>query len=607
MSPAPALGDLPEAMRERLGAGEHEQVATQLEAAGDHVHAALVREQIWDFAGAYAAWRRAGDPIRALRAALETNAASMIDAAVAAFAAIEDRLRLREAATLLAARRRHHDAAMLLARCDDAPDARARELLRAGDRVGAARVLASAGDATGALRALGEIGDGPTSGPGHALAAKLSWDLGDAEAAARHAQSAWRVGTTDEEVRSLLSRALATLGHDLAAEIVLPQRARGGDSVPGRFRVTAVHAGGLGGAAYLGVDRTDLHEVEIHLLLADLPDPSAAEHGVLAALERFAAVARAASTIGHPAIRPVLELRAAEGLVVLPRAQGPTLRSLIRPPGMADMRSRARALVAFLLEGLGAAHDRGLVHGWLLPSQIVCDALGRPQLGPFGAHHLAGLAATHTGSLEEILAVTAPEVRGGSPPTPAADLYATGALLAALLTGELGAPCEGTSEEEALARQLLAADAEDRPSATEALAVLRAPVAHVRELAAGTGSGDSQSALTREPEQLHGVVVDAAMSWSDAELDALGASAQPWWQPILDRRGRQFVLAPWPPGSRALGPATGDAWRAHVPSEALDVESELLRGAIEARLQPTSLVATAADEWMIALDDLLSR
>lgn len=600
------LSGLPEPLRARLGAGEHVQVAELLAAQGDHVGAALVREQIWDFEGAHAAWRSAGEPIRALRAALESNRAAIVDEAVAAFDAIDDRAVLREAADLLTARRRHHDAAQMLARCDDAPEARAGALLRAGDRTGAARVLAAAGQPLPALRALGEIAAGPTSGEAHALAARLCWDLGDAEPAARHAQSAWRAGVDDPEVRALLARALATLGHDLAAEIVSPQRPTGGDSVPGRFRVTGVHPGGLGGAAYLGIDRTDLHEVEIHLLLADLPDLSAAEHGVVEALGRFARVARAAASIGHPAIRPVLELREADGLMVLPRAQGPSLRTLIRPPGMADMRSRARALLAFLLEGLIAAHERGLVHGWLLPSQIVCDVAGRPQLGPFGAHHLAGLAATHTGSLEEILAVTAPETRGGAQPTPAADVYAAGALLAALLTGELGAPCEGSSTEHALARAMLEPDPARRPDGAEVLARLRAPVAHVRELEAHGAAAESSSAHVREPDRDHGIVVDAAATWSDAELDALGAASSAWWQPILDRRGRQFVLAPWPAGCRAVGDEVPQ-WRDHVPAEALEVEPAALREAIASRLRPSTLVATVARGWMLALDDLLSR
>ncbi len=607
MNPSAELAALPEALRVRLAAGEHDQVAAALEADGDHTRAALVREQIWDFAGAYAAWRRAGDPLRALRAALEANAPALIDDAVSSFATIDDRPRLREAAALLSSRRRHHDAAMLLSRCDDAPGAQADALLRAGDRTGAARVLADAGDPLAALRALGELADTAASAPGHALAARLCWDLGDAEATARHAQAAWRHGAATPEVRALLARALATLGHDLAAEIVLPQRARDGDAVPGRFRVTGVHPGGLGGAAYLGIDRTDLREVEIHLLLADLPDSSAAERGVLDALARFARVARAAAATGHPAIRPVLELREADGLVVLARAQGPSLRSLIRPPGMDDMRSRARALVAFLIEGLAAAHERGLVHGWLLPSQIVCDALGRPQLGPFGAHHLAGLAATHTGSLEEILAVTAPEVRSGAAPTPAADIYAAGALLAALLSGELGGSAEGPSPEHAIARAMLAADPAARPTAAAALIQLRAPVAHVRELGTHGEAGDSTTGLTREIDRVHGIVVDAAATWSDGELDALGAASSPWCQPILDRRGRQFVLAPWPAGCHALGDDVGDAWRRRVPDDAFELDDPALRAAIEQRLRPSSLVATASRGWMLALDDLLSR
>src|SRR5690606_15941860 len=147
--------------------------------------------------------------------------------------------------------------------------------------------------------------------------------------------------------------------------------------------------------------------------------------------------------------------------------EGPNLRSLVRAPGMLSSLSRARGLIAFLVEGLAAAHGRGLVHGWLLPSMLWCDAVGRPTLGPFGAHHLAGLAATHTGGLEELMAVTAPELRAGSAPTVQSDLYSIGALLAGLLFGTMqGArallvgrePDASESAEVSLARRLLDPD-----------------------------------------------------------------------------------------------------------------------------------------------------
>ena len=124
----------------------------------------------------------------------------------------------------------------------------------------------------------------------------------------------------------------------------------------------------------------------------------------------------------------------AAGLLILPHAEGPPLRELLRPPGMPA--ARARALLSFLLSGLVAAHERGLVHGSLLPAQIVCDAAGRPLLGPFGADEIAGLVATRTGALEELLTITAPELRGGGAPTAASDVYGAAALFVALRTGQ---------------------------------------------------------------------------------------------------------------------------------------------------------------------------
>ncbi len=604
MSPPEVSAEL----RARLAAGEHEVVARELDAAGEHRAAAQVREMIWDFAGAAGSWRRAGEPLLALAAALQDGGAALVDEAVRTLDEVDDRPLLTRAVELLQRRRRHHDAARLLARIDDAPHARADALVRAGDRVGAARVLADAGQSLAALLALGELGEGQAAAPARALAARLAWDLGDAEAAARHAQIAMRGGGQSSELVALLARALATLGHEVAAEIVMPQRDQPKGDIPGRFRVTGMHATGLCGAAYVGVDRTTLRPVEIHLLLADLPDLSAAEGDVLDAIERFATLARAAAALGHPAIRPILELRAEAGLLVMPRAQGPLLRELVRPPGLVEMPSRARALAAFLLEGLATAHERGLVHGWLLPSQIVCDALGRPQLGPFGAHHLAGLAATHTGSLEEILAVTAPELRSGGAPTIESDLFALGALLAALVLGRFdSADDELDTPELALARALRDPDPRARPSAAQVLAQLRAPVAHVRELEAVAPHEEASAGPTIELGRGQpSLAVEAAPSWSDTELDALCSADNPWWQPILDRQGRRLVLAAWPAGCRALGDAAPPSWRALVP-EAAWPKDELLHAAIEQRLSPTTLVATPDGEWMLALDDLLAR
>jgi hypothetical protein len=612
-SPPPAFGVLDPAARERLDAGDHEALARELAAAGRHGLAGWVREQIWDFEGALVDYRAGGLVHDALRVALESGIPRAVDEAVAAVEA-GDPAAIEPAVVLLRKHRRNMEVARLLARASAPPQDQAQALLAAGNRLGAAQALAAAGRPREALEALALHDDAQSPTSLH-LAARLGWDLGDAEGAARHAQAALRLHARAGQPRSpdlaaLLARALGSLGHDLAAQLVLQRHGAhaSDDAVPGRYRVTGLLATGFSGAAYVGVDRLTLQEVEIHLLLADQPEPI--DPRVAAAIDRFLAVAAAAAELGHPAIRPVLRTEPEAGLLVLPRAEGSSLRRAIRPPGLHAAVPRARALVAFLVEGLHAGHERGLVHGGVLPSLLVTDALGRPLLGPWGSHHLAGLTATRTGGLEELMVTTAPELRRGGTPTAASDLYAAGVLLHALLVGRLeppaGHPWLGPAER-SLVAAMTAEDPTARPAASEVLARLRAPVADVRHLGAGPESTTSRAAAEGAPGTLLvGVEVTAAESWTPALLDALCANASPWMQPILDRDGpRLLVLAPWPEHARGLDDAIA-GWRGLVPEAALDLP-EPLRVAVEARLRPQSVVVTAGGERMLALDDLLSR
>lgn len=602
------------AHHQALAAGRHAELAAELRHAGDPALAAWVLEQIWDFAGATDAYRAADRPVDALRTALELGDEHRVDQAVADLEQRRDKDELQSALVLLRKRRRDMDVARLLSQQDGAdPEARAEALARAGDLVGAARVLADDGRPREALDLL--IGTGLPAGPSaRALAARLSWDLGDAEGAARFAQLRLREGGADPETAALLARALGSLGHDLAAQMVLERSGANpsDEAVPGRYRITGLHTGGIVGAAYVGFDRLTLQEVEIHLLLADQTEAGPIDADVAAAVERFAATAVAASSIGHPAIRPIVRVEPSAGLLVLPRAEGSTLRRMIRPPGLwAASAARARALAAFMLEGLGAAHEHGIVHGALLPSQIVTDALGRPLLPPFGAHHLAGLAATHTGALAELMATTAPELRGGGPPTVAGDLYAAGALFAALLAGHLDPNLEeiGRTPEIEVALALLEPDPARRMSTARALEILRAPVADLRAVAGSIeeDAGVSRAGASGTHVRLGaGVEQIAADTWDDDLLAMLCRERNPWWQPILDRAERMFVLAPWPAGSHALE-AEDEAWRTLVPPEALEVTEPALREAIESRLGSRSLVVTPSRAIMIALDDLLGR
>ncbi len=88
------------------------------------------------------------------------------------------------------------------------------------------------------------------------------------------------------------------------------------------------------------------------------------------------------------------------------------------------------AVLAALLPALQHLHDRGLVHGDLKPANVLVDGAGLPHLTDFGLSGVAG-ASSAAGSLFFV----APEVLGGAPRGPAADLFAAGVMLHALLTG----------------------------------------------------------------------------------------------------------------------------------------------------------------------------
>ena len=170
-------------------------------------------------------------------------------------------------------------------------------------------------------------------------------------------------------------------------------------------------------------------------------------------------------------------------------------------------------------------------------------------------------------------------------------------------------PPTATTEVE-LGRRLLASDPAERPDIDAVMRVLRAPVADVREL--GRGAADSTTTgriggARANLEAEAGVVVVAAEGWSNPLLDGLCEGAVPCMQPILNRDDRTLVLAPWPEGSATLGPEAGPRWRRLLAADALDDLPEDVVHAIEARLQPSSLVRTPSGDWMLALDDLLTR
>jgi hypothetical protein len=92
-------------------------------------------------------------------------------------------------------------------------------------------------------------------------------------------------------------------------------------------------------------------------------------------------------------------------------------------------------LVIKLACALHAAHDAGIIHGDVKPSNVLFTKYGQPQLMDFGIARVASDQLTQTSAVGWTPAFVAPEVLAGAEPTAASDTYSLAATAYALLLG----------------------------------------------------------------------------------------------------------------------------------------------------------------------------
>nr|WP_255672481.1 serine/threonine-protein kinase [Glycomyces amatae] len=208
--------------------------------------------------------------------------------------------------------------------------------------------------------------------------------------------------------------------------------------VGGRYQlVRPVGAGGMG-RVWQGVDVHLEREVAVKVVKPDLLEGP----GRHEAAARFRREARVTAQIGHPGVPAIfdagLDESSGELFLVMAYLPGLNLRDLLDETGAlpADW---VLAVGAQLASVLAAAHSRQVIHRDLKPANII--------VGPDGLVHVVdfGIAAvlepdaarlTATGDKPGTLNYMAPEQIRAQPAGPAADLYALGALLYEMATGE---------------------------------------------------------------------------------------------------------------------------------------------------------------------------
>jgi serine/threonine-protein kinase len=220
---------------------------------------------------------------------------------------------------------------------------------------------------------------------------------------------------------------------------------------------------------------------------------------------RFLREARLSARLAHPNVVRVFDVGEEDGrpFIAMEYVEGETLAELLARRGPMPI-GEAATIGTQMCSGLAAVHAAGLVHRDVKPQNLLLGTDGVLKLGDFGiaaAHE--GTRLTLAGTVLGTAGYLAPEQARGEQVTAAADIYAMGAVLYELLTGEpsrraeslteLGA--EGGFEPPDLAARVpgappdlaaavtacLSVRPEDRPPSAAALARLLAPVASETE------------------------------------------------------------------------------------------------------------------------------
>ena len=190
------------------------------------------------------------------------------------------------------------------------------------------------------------------------------------------------------------------------------------------------------------LDRT----VAVKVLTVELDDENRA---------RFFREQRAMGRLtGHPNIVNILQVGATDGglpYIVMPYHPQDSLEARVRKDGPLPLDQVLRLGVK-MAGAVETAHRLGILHRDVKPANILLTDYGEPELADFGIAHISGGFETATGAVTGSPAYTAPEVLGGDPPSPAADVYGLGATLFSALTGH--AAFERRSGEQVVAQFL---------------------------------------------------------------------------------------------------------------------------------------------------------
>jgi serine/threonine protein kinase len=200
-------------------------------------------------------------------------------------------------------------------------------------------------------------------------------------------------------------------------------------STLGRYELRRRIARGGMAEVYLGYDRRVRRRVAVKVLYGS-DEPF---------VRRFEREAEAVGTLSHDHILPLYDFGEQRPwyYLVMPYIEGGTLRDYLLKRERLDL-EEAGSFLAQIAAALQYAHDHGVVHRDVKPSNILLRPDGHAYLGDFGLAKakIGAEAVTHSGSMVGTPEYMAPEQSNGMHDY-RSDIYSLGIILYQMLTGRV--------------------------------------------------------------------------------------------------------------------------------------------------------------------------
>lgn len=154
--------------------------------------------------------------------------------------------------------------------------------------------------------------------------------------------------------------------------------------------------------------------------------------------KRFRNEAHLSARISHPNVATLFNFQAADDthFIVMEFVNGQALEDILKLQGCLPEKE-ATKIILQVLEGLGAAHELGIMHRDLKPGNIMITHRGFVKLMDFGIARLENTERmTRHNSVIGTLEYLSPELVTGGAPSKASDLYAVGVMFYEMLSGQ---------------------------------------------------------------------------------------------------------------------------------------------------------------------------